>query len=184
MAPASGMSAVPFTIKRSQDLSSWKYESGTGVWESQKKETAHGLVRLAEDRLVIQWRLAVKRQMWSDSAWETREDIEPVREIVIPLAKVAGAFVLKRRWWEIGPRLVITASDLLAFEEIAGQEGLRLQHPSKLVLRIESADRLIADEFAAELALTLAQLPAGERADAARLASERDPAKELPTSIM
>ena len=157
------MSAVPFTFKRSQDLSSWKYESGTGVYESTRKETAHGLVRLEEDRLVIQWRLAVRRQRWSDSSWETREDIEPVREIVIPLANVSGAFVPERRWWDwTGQKLVITASDLLAFEKVAGQEGLRLRHPSKLVLRIQSADRLAAREFAAELALKVAELPAGD----------------------
>ncbi len=157
------MSAVPFTFRRSQDLSSWRYESETGVYESNRRETAHGLVRVEEDRLVIQWRLAVKRQLWSASSWETREDIEPVREIVIPLASVSGAFVMDRRWWDwTGPKLVITASDLLAFEKIAGQEGLRLQHPSKLVLRIKSVDRLIAREFAAELALKVAQLPRGD----------------------
>lgn len=157
------MSAVPFTFKRSQDLGSWKYESATGVYEANRQETAHGLARLEEDRLVIQWRLAVKRQLWSASSWETREDIEPVREIAIPLANVSGAFVQERRWWEwTGARLVITASDLLAFEKIAGQEGLRLQHPSRLVLRIKSVDRLIAREFAAELALKVAQLPAGQ----------------------
>ncbi len=47
------VSAVPFTLKRSSDL----YTSGGG-YES-TTETAHGLVRLEEDRLVIQWRLAV-----------------------------------------------------------------------------------------------------------------------------
>ena len=158
------VSAVPFTFKRSQDLgTSWKYESKTGTYEFNRKETAHGLVRLEADRLVIQWRLAVRRQLMSDASYETREDIEPVREIVIPLAKVAGAFVPERRWWHwTGPKLVITASDLLAFEKIAGQEGLRLEHPSKLVLRIKAADRLIAREFAAELALNVAQLPAGD----------------------
>ena len=152
------------------DLGSWKYESETGVYESNRRETAHGLVRLEADRLVVQWRLAVRRQVWSASSYETREDIQPVREIVIPLENVSGAFVPERRWWEwTGAKLVITASDLLAFEKIAGQEGLRLKHPSKLVLRIKSADRLIAREFAAELALKVAQLPAGGGADARML---------------
>lgn len=148
------MNAVPFTLKRSSDL----YTSGGG-YES-TTETAHGLVRLEADRLVIQWRVAVVTESMEGSGYETREEIEPVKEIVIPLAKVAGAFVPERRWWRLaGPRLVVTASDLLAFERIAGQEGLKLKHPSKLVLRIKRADRLIAEEFAAELALTLARLP-------------------------
>lgn len=152
------VSAVPFTLKRSSDLhtSGWGYESTT--------ETAHGLVRLEEDRLVIQWRVAVVTESVEGSGYETREEIEPVREIVIPLAKVAGAIVTRRKWWRlVGPRLTITAADLLAFEKIAGPQGLKLKHPSKLVLRIKRADRLIAEEFAAELALTLTRLPEDER---------------------
>ena len=160
------MSAVPFTLKRSSDL----YTSGGG-YES-TTETAHGLVRLEADRLVIQWRVAVVTESMKGAGYETREEIEPVSEIVIPLAKVAGAFVLERRWWRLlGPRLVITAADLLAFEEIAGQQGLKLKHPAKLVLRVKRSDRLIAEEFAADLALALARLPAGDGADAARLGS-------------
>lgn len=148
------VSAVPFTLKRSSDL----YTSGGG-YES-TTETAHGLVRLEEDRLVIQWRLAVVTESMEGSGYETREAIEPVKEIVIPLAKVAGAVVTARKWWRLaGPRLTITAADLLAFEKIAGPQGLKLRHPSKLVLRIKRADRLIAEEFAAELALTLTRLP-------------------------
>ncbi len=158
------MSAVPFTLKRSSDL----YTSGGG-YES-TTETAHGLVRLEADRLVIQWRVAVVTESMKGAGYETREEIEPVSEIVIPLAKVAGAFVLEQRWWRLlGPRLVITAADLLAFEKIAGQQGLKLKHPSKLVLRVKRSDRLIAEEFAADLALALARLPAGGGVDAARL---------------
>ncbi len=148
------LSAVPFTFKRSSDL----YTSGGG-YES-TTEIAHGLLRLEADRLVVQWRLEVRTEAMKGDGYETREKIEPVKEIVIPLAQVAGAFVPRRRWWKVaGPRLVITAADLLAFEKIAGQQGLKLKHPSKLVLRIKRADRLIAEEFAAELALTLARLP-------------------------
>ena len=168
------MSAVPFTLKRSSDLytSGGKYESTT--------ETAHGLVRLETDRLVVQWRVAVVTESMEGIGYETREDIEPVREIVIPLAKVAGAFVSERRWWKLaGPKLVVTASDLLAFEKIAGQEGLKLKHPSKLVLRVKRPDRLIAEEFAADLALALARLPEGDGAAAVRIGSGDDP-KDMP----
>ena len=151
------LAAVPFTLRRSTDLwtSGGEYESTT--------ETAHGLVRLEADRLVIQWRVAVRTESLGSSLYETREEIEPVQEMVIPLASVAGAVVPQRRWWQFtGPRLVLAATDLLAFEKIAGQQGLKLKHPAKLVLRIKPADRLIADEFAAELALTLAKLQVGD----------------------
>lgn len=157
-------SAVPFTLKRSSDL--WDADGG---YES-TTETAHGLVRLETDQLVVQWRLAVQTEKMGDT-WETNETIEPVREIVIPLAKVAGVAVPPRRWWHIGgPRLVIAASDLLAFEKIAGEQGLKLKHPAKLVLRVKRADRLIAEEFAAELSLAVARLPR-DSADNERLAS-------------
>jgi len=153
-----GVAAVPFTLKRSSDL----YTSGGG-YES-TTETAHGLVRLEADRLVIQWRVAVVTESMEGAGYETREEIEPVREIVMPLAKVAGAFVPERRWWRLaGPKLIITAADLLAFERIAGQEGLKLKHPAKLALRIKRGDRLVAEEFAAELSLAVARLPEGAR---------------------
>ena len=148
------LAVVPFTLKRSTDLwtAGGEYESTT--------ETAHGLVRLEAERLVLQWRVAVETQLLDGSGIETREEIEPVQELVIPLASVGGAVVTRRRWWRLaGPRLVLTATDLLAFEKIAGQQGLKLKHPARLVLRIKRADRLIAEEFAAELALTLARLP-------------------------
>ncbi|MCY3676434.1 MAG: hypothetical protein F4Z31_16485 [Gemmatimonadetes bacterium] len=153
-----GLAAVPFTLKRSSDL----YTSGGG-YES-TTETAHGLVRLEADRLVIQWRVAVVTESMEGAGYETREEIEPVREIVMPLTKVAGAFVPERRWWRLaGPKLIITAADLLAFERIAGEEGLKLKHPAKLALRIKRGDRLVAEEFAAELSLAVARLPEGAR---------------------
>lgn len=150
----SSLAAVPFTLKRSTDLwtAGGEYESTT--------ETAHGLLRLEAERLVVQWRVAVRTQLLHGAGHETREKIEPVQEMVIPLTSVAGAVVPRRRWWQFtGPRLVLTATDLLAFDRIAGQQGLKLKHPARLVLRIKRTDRLIADEFAAELALTLARLP-------------------------
>lgn len=174
--------AVPFTLKRSSDLYRWsagEYKWSAGEYKS-TRETVHGLVRLEADRLVIQWRVAVQTESSIGSeSYETREDIEPVREIVIPLATVAGAFVPERRWWDwTGPKLVITASDLLAFEKVAGQEGLKLEHPSKLALKVARADRLIAEEFAAEVVLAVAQLPEGGGVGAARLATGEDPAEE------
>ena len=158
---ASSLAAVPFMLKPSTDgVWSWIFSGDESEFTT---KTAHGLVRLEADRLVMQWRVAVRTDWRSGSKMETREEIEPVQEVVIPLDSVAGAVVPRRRWWQLtGPRLVLTASDLLAFERIAGQQGLRgLKHPAKLVLRIKRADRLIAEEFAAELALALARRQVG-----------------------
>jgi hypothetical protein len=85
--------------------------------------------------------------------------MEGVREIVIPLGAVAGATV-RRRWVGWWPRtvLVLSAADLRAFDRVAGRDGLRLDHPAELILGLRPADRLLADEFSAELALALAEL--------------------------
>ncbi len=155
--------AVPFTLKRSSDV--WRAEGYTA-----KTETAHGLARLEADRLVIQWRTRTETESFYATSYGTKEEIHPVKEISIPLTHVASASV-PRRWWSFltGPRLEITASDLLAFEEIAGGQGLRLKHPAKLALRIKRADRLVAEEFAAELILAVARLPDG-KGDSRRVA--------------
>ena len=152
----SAVCAVPFTLKRSSDL--WDGGSYTT-----KTETAHGLLRLEPQRLVIQWRLAVRTQEFNSASWTSKDEFEPAREVAVPLRDVAGAHV-RRNWWTAlaGPRLVVTAADLVAFDDIAGGQGLKLKHPAKLVFRVKRADRILAEEFAAELALALAQLPSGK----------------------
>ena len=88
------------------------------------------------------------------------QEVQAVREIVVPLSGVSGAIVRRRwRWldWPTGPRLVLTASDLGAFEELAGRDGLSLDHPAKVVLRPRRADALVGREFGAERALAKAQ---------------------------
>jgi hypothetical protein len=69
---------------------------------------------------------------------------------------------VRRRWWD-GDRLVLTAADLRAFEVVSGEAGLRLGHPAELVVKLRRRDRLAAEEFAAELALALAERGAGAR---------------------
>ena len=88
------------------------------------------------------------------------QEVQAVREIVVPLSGVSGAIVRRQwRWldWPTGPRLVLTASDLGAFEELTGRDGLSLDHPAKVVLRPRRADALVGREFGAELALAKAQ---------------------------
>lgn len=143
--------ALPFTLVRGDDVLSG--EGYTATWE-----TVHGLLRLEADELLIQWRVARET---SHMGVEMRSDteLEPVREVAIPLRGVAGA-VVRRRWWEWfkAPRLVLTAADLRAFEGVTGEQGLRLSHPAELVLPLRRSDRLAAEEFSAELALAVAEL--------------------------
>lgn len=157
--------ALPFFLRRSHDV--------VAVGRVTKTlERIHGLLRVDGERVTVQWRVA--REV-SHVGGEIRTDheFEPVREVVLPLASLAGAAVHWRGRNRIrGPRFVLTAADLRAFEEIAGAAGLRLEHPAQLVLRIRRADILAAQEFAATLNLAVAEhspLPAGERAPARRL---------------
>ncbi len=88
----------------------------------------------------------------------TNEEFEEVREVRLPLAAIAGAHV-RKRWWEFwrGPRLILNANDLEAFDVITGQHGLRLAHPAQLILGLRFRDRLPGEEFAAELEMAVAK---------------------------
>lgn len=143
--------ALPFFLKRSSD-------SMTASTYSSTQETAHGLLRLEGDDLVIQWRVARKTEHMGMGKIRSDEEFEEVKEVVISLDDVAGA-VVRRRWWEFfrAPRLVLRAADLEAFEALTGEDGLRLAHPAEIILPVRRGDRLTADEFAAELELAVAQ---------------------------
>ena len=140
--------ALPFSLEGMEET--------LGVSElTSTKETIHGLLRLDGDRLLIQWRLTIK----TEHLGETDEELGDINSVVLPLDRIAEVAV-RRRWWEfwLGPRLVLTATDMLAFAQIAGEEGFRLSHPAELVLRLRRGDHLAAEEFAAEVALALAEL--------------------------
>jgi hypothetical protein len=141
---------LPFQLKRSKE------EFGATSFTT-TTETVHGLLNVEADTLTIQWRTAWKVNRF-DTGMSTDEEIDEVREVRIPLRALSGAFV-RRRWWEfwLRPRIVLTASDLQAFEPIAGEDGLRLNHPAELELGLRWADRLAGEEFAAELQLAVAQ---------------------------
>jgi hypothetical protein len=158
--------ALPFVLRRSSDV--------VGALEiTSTRETIHGLLRLDGDQLHIQWRVArstdhVGMQIRTD------KQLEPVREVVLPLSAIGGAAVRWRWRWPPGPYLVLTAADLRAFEEVAGQAGLSLDHPAELALRLRSEDRAAGNEFVGELELALA-----ERALAA---AEGKPVIEAPST--
>ena len=157
--------AVPFLLKRADDVM-------TDVAWTSTSETVHGLLRLDGDRLILQWRVARETEHWGFTEMRSDKGVDPVREIVVPVRAVAGAFV-RRRWrdWLTGPRLVLSAADLRTFEEFTGEGGLRLDHPAELVLRLRRSDRLAGEEFSAELALAVAE--ASVRATGERAALEQ-----------
>lgn len=162
--------AVPFILHRSHDVVGALAITST-------KETVHGLLRLDGDRLVVQWRIA---RSTDHVGMEIRTDrqVDPVREVVVPLSAVAGAAVRWRWSWPPGAYLVLTAADLRAFEAVAGAAGLSLDHPAELALRLRGADRVLGAEFAAELELAIAGRELEGAEESPRLsASER--AKEL-----
>ena len=154
--------AVPFHLKRSQDTYSGRAYTST-------TETVHGLLRLEGDELAIQWRLSRRTDHVGGASYHTEEELESVREIILPLAAVAGATV-RRPWWGLGTaRLALRAADLRAFEGVTGEGGLKLAHPAELVFRLRREDVLAAEEFAAELALALAERSLAQGHDRDRL---------------
>ncbi|MEN8374830.1 MAG: hypothetical protein ABFS34_05220, partial [Gemmatimonadota bacterium] len=130
MTGAPPIAAVPFIFKRSSE------ELGAASL-STTTETVHGVARLHRSSLILQWRLARKTEHLGATGVRTDREVEDVREMEIPLASVAGGEV-RRRWWQAfsGPRLVLRAADLKAFEGMAGPDGLKLDHPGELILRV------------------------------------------------
>lgn len=145
----SHFAVLPFVLCRSQDVIGEEITSTT--------EMIHGLLRVDGDRLIVQWRVA--REISRVGAEiRTDQEFEAVREVTVPLQEVAGAAVRWRGWrWLSAPKIVLTAADLRAFEEIAGAAGLQLDHPATLELQIHRSDHLPAQEFAAELNLARAE---------------------------
>lgn len=146
----SHFAALPFSLRRSQDVLGAASITTT-------TERVHGLLRLDGDRLIIQWRLTRSTQTLGDGI-RTDEEMEPVKEVELPLEAVASA-VVRRPWWKFGAglRLVLTAADLQAFDILAGEGGLKLSHPAEVVVRLRRRDALAAEEFTAEVALALAK---------------------------
>ena len=144
-------SAVPFVLRRTHAV-----VRGREVRET--REASHGLLRIEPGRVVAQWRTS---RVISQAGSEVRTDreLDAVQEVVLPLAGLAGAQV---RWtlrrWPPGWQLVLRAADLQTFAAFAGAAALPLAHPAELVLDLRVADRAVAREFAADLALALAEL--------------------------
>jgi hypothetical protein len=169
--------ALPFLLKRGSETF-----SGTGMTTT--KETVHGLLRLEGDTLTMQWRVGRKTEYVGALEMSQDQEVEAVREIVVPLRAVAGA-VVRYRWWHriIGPQLILAAADLSAFEEVAGKGGLSLDHPAELVLRLRRSDRLAGEEFSAELALAIAELGLTKGETFPPLEPGESPERSTPTPL-
>ncbi|MCA9692716.1 MAG: hypothetical protein R3A51_18885 [Nannocystaceae bacterium] len=143
--------ALPFTIKRSHDVINADSVTTT-------TEVIHGLLRLAGGALRIQWRLARTTEHVGEEI-RSDEQLEAVREVAVPLSGIATAAIQRSFWrfWR-GPRLVLTAADLRAFDRLVGEGGLERAHPARLELQLARGDQLAAEEFCAELAMAAAEL--------------------------
>ncbi len=142
--------ALPFTIRRGSDTHN--RDGFTSV-----VETVHGLLRVDGETLHVQWRLHRATDQYGR---QTRSDVEvePVREVAIPLGELTDAAVRRPWWaWRGGSRLTLTAWSLEAFAVLAGPDGLSLPHPAQLELRIRGDDRAAALDFVADLRLALAE---------------------------
>lgn len=146
------VAALPFTYKRTSD-------SYSGLEYTETTEKSHGLLRLEEDRLVIQWRVS-RTTARMGLGYETKEETDPVDEAWVPLSQLAAAHVRPPRFpFGFGkPKLVITASDLRAFERVAGPAGLSMEHPSQLEFTLAKGDLAAGADFAGELELAISEL--------------------------
>lgn len=142
--------ALAFTVKHSTDVIEHSNVVST-------EERIQGLLHLRGDALVIQWR-SVRRTDTVGMKIASEESVDDVREVTVPLASIAAAAV-RQPWpaWLRAPALVLTASDLRAFEFLVGAGGLQRSHPAQLTLPLHRRDRLAALEFAADLNLALAE---------------------------
>ena len=158
--------AFPFVLKRSSDTID-------GLEITSTTETIHGLLRVDDDRLTLQWRVSRSTDIVGLEI-RTDQEYEPVRQTTVPLSALAGAVVRwKWRWWRPGHHLILTAADLRAFDAISGDSGLKLDHPAELAIRVRRADRAAAEEFAGELTLAVAERALRSAESAERIAGER-----------
>lgn len=143
--------AVPFRLRRSDDAI-----GGGGITSTE--ETIYGLVRFVGDAVQLQWRVERKIDRIGPEIRTDRE-IGEVREVTIPLARLAAARVQRSLWafWR-RPKVVLTGADLTAFEAIAGEQGLALDHPGQIELPLRRSDRLAGEALCAELNLGVADL--------------------------
>ena len=146
--------SIPFVLVRSNQVIGREITTTT--------EEINGLIQFASETLKVQWRAA---RSTNRVGAEIRTDVEmgPVIEAEVPLSAIGGVELRTLKWYRqptLRPalQLILRASDLRAFESIAGTAGMSLEHPAELVIPVRKADRMAAEEFVGELQLALAEL--------------------------
>ncbi len=77
--------AFPFVLKRGSDTIE-------GLEITSTVETIHGLLRVDDDRLTLQWRVSRSTDVVGFEI-RTDQEFEPVRQTQVPLSALAGAVV-------------------------------------------------------------------------------------------
>jgi len=151
------IATLPFSLARKED----EYRTGS---VTTTRETVHGVLHLEGDVLRISWRRAVRTDHYGTLDIRSDKEVEEVREVEVSLPALGRASLREPQWLKRfrSSRLILTAQDLRAFEPVTGPEGLGLDHPARLELRIAPRDRLEAAEFVAEFELALAERLLGQ----------------------
>jgi hypothetical protein len=164
VAPSARVATLPFQLTADHQVIS------NGTFTS-TEERRHGVLRLERETLVVQWR--VEREVQTVGP-EIRTDVERagMRDVPVPVRMLGDARVRSRgRWWWQRWELVLTARDLVAFDRLAGDDGFVFDHPAELVLPVRRSDVALANDFASEVELAIAELALADAEDASALPS-------------
>ena len=124
------------------------------------RDNIHGLLRLENTHLHVQWRLTRKVDRYGVVVSSDSEQY-PMREHAIPVQKLSEVRVMRTRFM-IPPRksLVIFASDLKAFDPLTGDgdlPGLALAHPAELKVSVRRQDHQVLEDFANHLRTVISE---------------------------
>jgi hypothetical protein len=148
---------LPFRLKAAG-------QSQVAAWYAREVSyRIHGVARIEERRLVLQWSGAAEISEVKGTAARVREEALPVRTVALPVTRVAGLRL--RGWWRL--RIELHAADL---ELLAGMPGAER---GMLTLWIARRDRAAAIELITDLEI--------QQADAALAGAEAPPA--LPEGL-
>ncbi len=118
----------------------------------------HGLMRLEDRRLVLEWSGLAEVFEVKGTAAKTYEESVPVQSVSLSVTRVAS-LTLEGGWWR--PRVVLRSTDLAALADVPGtREGA-------LTLFIARGDRALARDFITHVEI--------QQADAALAAAEAPP---------
>lgn len=143
--------ALPFRLKATD-------ESEVAAWYLRAVSyRLHGIARLEDGRLVIQWSGTSEVTEVKGTAARVREETLPVRSVALPITRITTV-MLAGGWWR--PRVVLRVADLSVLAAIPGAAH------GALTLWIRRGDRALAQDLitgveiqAADAALAAAEAP-------------------------